>query len=265
MIKGLLMVDNSSVSSIALQYAERLSNIVPIHFKAVHIEQEQSKKRVPGTGWVEKTWRNGIEHAGFQKACQLINKENVRCNFIGSPKVFIGNRCDNLLNELWNGCYELFLEGSPKTTKVNEFHELITSRLYSKSPSPMLVIKNLVEPSKAVLIIGDGVDIHKLVPTYLKLTRNAKLTVDILTYKFQENDVPVFMDKVEGGSAPEKTEKMLAVRGCKVSQNLVVSGAPEKVAELFRDYGLAFSTFPSRKSPRLELLAHLPTPLVLCR
>lgn len=265
MIKALLTLDENLASSIALRYAGQLTDYMPIKFKAAHVEEPDSSKKLAGTGWVQRTWEKGIEDAGRLTVQRLIKTEKASCEFIGTPQIFIGDRDDELLEALSQGGYDLFIEGNLNTSNVNDFHKLITSKLYSKSKRPMLIVKNLVNPGKAVLVCGEGVDPHVLVTEFLKLAKDATFTIDLLFYKFQENEAPVFLDRSEGGNALTETEVMLTKNGFQVQKSKVVCGTPEQTADIFREYGLAFTTFPTRKSVRLELLANIPTPVILCR
>jgi hypothetical protein len=266
MIRGLLVLDENLASSIALRYAGQLSAYMPIQFKAAHVEDPSNSKRTVGTGWVQRTWEKGIEDAGIQTVQRLIKTEKVGCQFLGAPQVFIGNRDDELLEALSQGNYDLFVEGNLNTSNVNDFYNLINAKLYSKSKRLMLIVKNLVNPGKIVLICGDGVDPDILVPQFVKFIKETSfISIDLLFYKFQESDSPVLLAKTEGGSAFSKIEEMLQENDIKIHDNKVVCGTPEQTANLFRGYGLAFTTFPTRKSVRLELLANIPTPIILCR
>lgn len=265
MITGLLVLDENLASSIALRYASQLAEYMPITFKAAHVEDPNTKSQSAGTGWVQRAWEEGVEDAGRQTVRRLINTEKVNCKFLGSPKIVIGDRDDELLGALGEGSYDLFIEGNLNTSNVDDFYTLITSKLYRESTTPMLIVKNLVSPGNAVLICGDEVDPQAIVPKFLTIAKDATFTVDILFYKFQENEAPLLLDGSEGGNALAQTEALLSAGGFKVRESRVVCGTPEQSADLLRDYGMAFTSFPTRRGVRLELLAHMPTPVVLCR
>jgi len=265
MIKGLLVLDENLASSIALRYACRLADYMPIKFKAAHVENPDTDHQSAGIGWIKRIWEQGIEDAGTQTVRRLIQTEKVDCEFIGAPKILIGDHNKELLNALWGDRYQLFIEGNLNTSNIDDFFNLINSELYSKSPSPMLIVKNLVNPGKVVLICGEGVQTNVLGAHFLKIAKDASFTIDILFYKYEADREPLFLDKREGGSALTKIEEMLTGNGLQVEQSRVVSGSPELTADLLRDYGLAITTFPSHKSARLELLANIPIPVILCR
>jgi len=265
MIKGLLVLDENLASSIALRYASRLADYMPIKFKAAHVENPNNNHQKAGVGWIQRIWEQGIEDAGVQTVQRLIKTEKVGCEFIGAPKILIGDHNKKLLEALWEDNFQLFIEGNLNTSNIDDFYKLITTRLYSKSPNPMLIVKNLVNPGKVVLICGEGVKPHVLGTQFMKIARDASFSIDILFYKYEGNEKPVFLDNSEGGSGLVKVEEMLTEKGFKIQQSRVVCGGPEQTADLFRNYGLAFTTFPTRKSARLELLANIPIPITLCR
>jgi len=265
MIKGLLVLDENLASSIALRYACQLTDYMPIKFKAAHVESPDTDHQSAGIGWIKRVWEQGLEDAGRQTVRRLIQTEKVDCEFIGGPKILIGDHNTELLNTLWGGRYQLLIEGNLNTSNIDTFYNLITSELYSTSPCPMLVVKNLVSPEKAVLVCGEGVNPHTLGSQFVKIAKESSFIIDILFYKYEDNGEPVYLDNSEGGSALVTLEEMLTQNGFQIQQSRVVCGSPEQTADLLRAYGLAISTFPSRKSARLELLANIPIPILLCR
>ncbi|MBW1637454.1 MAG: hypothetical protein JRC87_07985 [Deltaproteobacteria bacterium] len=265
MIKGLLVLDENLASSIALRYACRLADYLPIKFKAAHVEDPDADRQSAGVGWIKRIWEEGIEDAGRQTVRRLIQTEKVDCEFMGDPKILIGDHNQELLNTLWRDSYQLFIEGNLNTSNIDDFYNLITSELYKNSPTPMLIVKNLVTPDKAVLVCGEGVRLDVLGSQFLKIAKDASFTVDILFYKHEDNGELQYLDNSEGGSALKKFEKMLSENGFQIGQSRVISGSPAQTADLLRDYGLAITTFPARKSARLELLANIPIPVMLCQ
>lgn len=265
MIKGLLALDENLASSIALRYAARMIEILPLQLQAGHVETRDEKQHSGGRGWVRRTWEREIKEAGHQSIQRLLNTEKVPCPFIGPLKVFVGDRDDRILEELRNGNYDLFMEGNLNTPNSSDFHSLIRSRLYAKTACPVLVIKNLVATENALLLCGDGVDHTTIIPRALRILDGGNMNIDLLLYRYQENDEPVFMNKNEAGSTLAESEALLAEHDVQPASSLAVSGTPEKVAELLKKYSVVFSSFPTRKTPRLELLAHCPSPVLLIK
>lgn len=267
MIKALLSLDENLASSIALRYACQQSSLVPaMKLQAIHVEEpDHNGKHSAGSGWVRRSWEKGLAAAGADEVNRLLKTENVSCPFIGPPKVFVGNRQGEILEELVTGGYDMYMEGDLTTSVAADFNQLISSDLYRKSPCPVMIVKNLITSNCAGLLCGDGVDHRKLIAGFLKVFKNTGLELDLLYYKFQEQDTVIFQDKEEAGSVLTEAEKILAAAGMPARRSQVLSGSPERVGDYLRNYFLVASTFPSRKSPRLELLAHVLAPVFLCR
>ena len=266
-MKALLSLDENLASSIALRYACQQANLIPsMKLQAIHVEEpDKNKKHSGGSSWVRRSWEKGLEAAGVDEVNRLLKTENVSCPFVGPPKVFVGNRQGEILEELVIGGYDMYMEGDLNTSVVSDFNDLITSDLYRKSPCPVMIVKNLISSNTAGLLCGDGVDHQKLIENFLRVFKGSGIEVDLLYYKFQEQDNVIFQDKEEAGSILTEAEKALADAGMHPRRSQVLSGSPERVGDYLRNYFLIASTFPSRNGPRLELLAHVLAPVFLCR
>jgi len=265
MIKALLSLDENLASSIALRYTSHLASLLKLEVQVVHVEQPDKKHHSAGSGWVRRTWERGLQEAGHQVVQRLLKTEKVNCNFAGIPKILVGDRDSDVLEELRYGNYDLFLEGDLNTSNVADFHELITSRLYAKADCPVIIVKNLIANPNVALLCGDGVDQNRLVAQFAKIFKTADLKLDLLYYKFQEAREITFQDKDAAGGFLGEAEAALVTAGCQVNDSRVVTGTPERVGDYLRNYSLVASTFPTRRSPRMEMLAHAPAPVLLCR
>lgn len=266
MIKGLLNLDENLASSIALRYVSHLAGrLEGLQLQMIHVEKPDVKPHSAGYGWVRRTWEKGVREAGMLAITRLLKTENVQFPYWGSPKVLIGEREAETLSELQENVYDLYIEGNLNTSNKNDFYDLVTSRLYADSPCPVMIVKNLVNKNSAVLVCGDGVDRQALIKQFLGIMLKAQFDVDLLYYKFQENDEPVFLEKSEAGSTLAEAEALLAENNVTVGRSEVVSGTPETVGDYLQKYDLVVSTFPTRKSPRLELLAHTSSSVMLCK
>ncbi|MCB2182051.1 MAG: hypothetical protein KQH63_08495 [Desulfobulbaceae bacterium] len=265
MNKGLLALDENLASSIALRYASRLVENLPLQLQAGHVEVPDNKHHSAGKGWVRRTWERGLIEAGQQAIQRLLNTEKVPCPFIGYPKVFIGERDDALLEELTDGHYDLFIEGNLNTSDVMDFDSLISSPLYTKTPCPILVVKNLVSSNTIALLCGDGVDHKSVIPRTLSLLSGNGLDFDLIFYRYMESEATISENKDEAGSALQEAEALLQNENLKPLNTQVISGTPESVARLLKKYKMVASAFPLRKSPRLELLAQCPSPVLLMK
>ncbi len=265
MMISLVYVDENLASSIALRYAGALANLTGMAIQPIHVEEPDHKSHSSGSGWVRRSWEQGLVAAGRQEVERLLRTEKVDCRLAGVPKVLVGDRQAEILDELQRFSYDLYIEGYLNTASVNDFYALLGSQLYRKMDRPALVVKNLVPLDRVLLLTNESVDCTRLIPCFTRLFQDAPVIVDLLYYKFREGGSVQLEDRSEAGSYLDNAEAVLAEAGRKADKVQVIQGSPEQVVDHLRSYGLVVSTFPSRKSPRYELLAMLPNPLLLCR
>jgi len=128
-----------------------------------------------------------------------------------------------------------------------------------------------------VLLLEDDVAPRPMISTFLKIVEGVELEVDLLRCRFQSGGRLNFLGKGEAGapSHPEEpdnllnsAEEMLTEEGRAAKESLVVQDTPLKIAEYLEDYSLVVS-FLSRqkamKGPLLDLLARVPSAILLCR
>jgi len=264
MIKGLLALDENLASSIALRYASIMVETLPMQLQVGHVELPNDKTNSAGSERIRSTWKSELKKSGRQAIQRLLNTEKVACPFVGIPKVFIGNKDESFLQELNDGRYDLFLEGNLNTSDITEFYKLISSKLYSKTPCPILVIKNLTQGNRVALLCGDGVNHKTVISKTLELISEDKFIFNLVYYRYQDNKSTVIMPKEEAGSTLMEAEELLKAENRKVGSSHVLCGTPEHTAEALSKYWVVASSFPVQKSPRLQLLAHCPSPILLC-
>lgn len=266
MIKGLLALDENLASSIALRYAARLVEMLPLQLEAGHVETPAGRQNYsPGGGWARHTWEKGLREAGLEAIERLLNTEKVPCPFGGAPKIFVGDRDEKLLEELRSGDYDLFVEGNLNNSSAAEFFTLLSSRLYAKTPCPIMIVKDLVEGRRAALLYSESMDLMNFMLRALRILAGGGFTLDLLLFRSADNEEPVFLDKKEAALALHEAEELLAANDLQAENAQVVFGTPAGVAGLLSRYSVVASAFPTNKSPRLELLALCPSPVLLCR
>lgn len=266
MIKTLVDLDENLASSIALRYVSHLSKVVDLQMQIIHVEEiDPGQNSAAGSGWVRKTWEKGVMDAGGAAITRLLKTEKVDCNFAAAPQIAIGDHDDEVLEELVTSGHELFVEGIISTSRVADFYKLISSKLFAKSPCPMLVVKNLIINNKVTLICGEGVEHQTMIARFGKIFQGAAIDLELVYYKFQESKELLILAKSEAGSVLDEAAEQLSAIGLPPNSIKVLSGSPEQGGDYLSNRGLAVSTFPTRKGPRMELLANAPAPLLLCR
>lgn len=255
MLKTLLYVNEDLASSIALRYTAYLNKFLPLSLYITHVEMVEENEQV-GTGWVRRTWEEGVASSGKQLVERMLRTENIDCPLAGRPKVFIGDRDKEIAYELSNGRYNLYVEGYLNSANQDRFYETISSPLYTGTTCPILVVKNLSISKKCALLCSDSVDPKVLVEKSMAILGDSTFDLDIVYFKYKDSDRLLTMDKKDGGRYLEETEALLAQAGKSVDHVIVLSGSPEQVGNYLKDYALVASTLPGRKSMRMYVLAN---------
>ena len=255
MLKTLLYIDEDLASSIALRFTDYLNRFIPLTLFVTHVEEPDEKEQV-GTGWVRRTWEDGVASSGKRLIDRMLRTENIDCPLAGRPKIFVGDRDKKIIYELRNGLYKLFIKGYLDSSDPEQFYELLSSPLCTETSCPVLVVKNLSLSKKCALLCADSVDPKELVEKSMAILGDSTFEFEIVYFKFKENETLRVLDNQEGGAHLQETEELLANAGKTVEKMTVLSGTPEQVGDFLKDYALVASTMPSRKSMRMYTLAH---------
>jgi hypothetical protein len=271
MLKTLLYIDEDLASSIALRFTDYLHKFIPLSLYVIHVEQLDEKEQV-GTGWIRHTWEDGVCSSGKRLVDRMLRTENIDCPLAGRPKVFVeepgfmGEKKDReVAYELGDGMYDLFIKGYLDSANPEPFYELITSRLTQEARCPVLVVKNLSLSKKCALLCADSVDPKVLVEKSMNILGDSSFDLDLVFFKFKENEELVVLDQEEGGKHLRDVESLLAEQGKEVHKTTVLSGTPEQVGDYLKEYAVVASTLPSRKSMRMYVLAHSLASVLLVR
>lgn len=262
--KSLICLDDDLASSIALRFAAEHGRRTRGRLQVFHVE-EPDRKAEPGTGWVRRSWEQGLIMAGLDKMSRLIHTEEVELHYAGPPKVVVGQKDEEVLKELHREIYDLYIEGYLNTSDPEDFYRFLSSTRFQKVSCPVMLVKNLVPLSNLVLLAGEAVPLDVLLRCLSMVYAgfSGKLEVALLYYRFSEEEGLLFQDHREAGTYLEKAEEKLSTAGWKDVKYQVVQGRPEEAAAHLRNYGPVISTSPARRSPRAELLALLSNPLLL--
>jgi len=255
MLKTLLYIDEDLASSIALRFTDYLNRFVNLNLFVTHVEEPDEKEKV-GTGWVRRTWEDGVASSGKRLIGRMLRTENIDCPLAGRPIIFVGERDKKIIYELRNGLYKLFIKGYLDSSDPEHFYELITSPLCTEPSCPVLVVKNLSLSKKCALLCADSVDPKELVEKSMTILGDSTFELEIVYFKFKENEKLKILGNQEGGSHLRETETLLKAAGKTVNKTTVLSGTPEQVGDFLKEYALVASTMPSRKSMKMYTLAY---------
>ena len=266
MIKALVSVNADLASSLALRYACQLANIIGMDLKTMHVEDADKKGPPPGSGWVRRTWENAMLKSGEVEISQLIQAERLTYPALRPPKMVVGDREDELLYEIQKESYDLFIEGALHTFTTANFYNKIRSKLYRHIPCPVIMVKNLVELEKMVIVFDEEAEFKRLVATFLKIFKKTTIELDLMHYQFGESAAAIPDDNESPDTILQNAKEILMEAGWQTGETRSFRGLPEEMSELFRDYGLVISSFRrglSKKSLLLEFLSRIPSPILL--
>ena len=262
MLSSLINLREDLKSSIALRFADRLALLTDMVLRPVYVD-EASDKFQSGTGWVRRSWLRGIEESGRDEIARLLKTEKVKCRLM-SPIVIVGDPEKELLYFLNVEEYSLYIEGYLNVTNRDEFKRRVTSKLYTESPCPVLMVKNITSPSDILLLIDESTRPERIIFRLFTIFGKVKQSLDItvVKYIYKEQDGISF-----GGIQDEdrQTMELLENSGYSGAEFLVVKGPPEQFAEYIKDHGLVVAELPVRHTPRMEILAMASNPIMLCR
>jgi hypothetical protein len=231
----------------------------------------------PGSGWVRSTWENGLLQTAQQEIAQLINTEKANCPVLDEPIVRIGDREEELLQEIKRESYDVFLEGVLSSSDEQLFFQKVRSKLYRQIPCPIILVKNLVAPSRVALLLAEHKDVKPMINTFANLFEKSKMTVDLVYVKTQRTGPDASPKIAAEAAGPEWAEargllddatERLAFHGWTPQERWIIQERPPKIGEMLGPYGLVGSRLPRtphKSSMVMELLSHVASAILLAK
>jgi len=275
MIRTLVSLNADLASDIVIRYSYRLSQFLDLNLQTIHVEEVEGPS--PGTGWVRNTLERGLLHTAKEEISELIKAAQPSYRTLEPPIIRVGEREHELLNEIKNGSYDLFMEGILNSFNPVNFYKKMQSSVYSNASCPILQVRNLVAINKIALLLRDTTDPTSLISTFLKIFAKPEPEVDLIHFSFPESRRKGFKEEVPNSgssrhkNADKKLEEARAIlkkNGRDRKESWIIQDTPEKLNEFLIDYSLVVIQMPgkpAKKSPVTELLSHVPTAILLCR
>ncbi len=264
MAKVLLYLDENLASSIALRYVDYLSSFLELNTFILHVVYSDGKKltrsNMDEQASIEKMLRDGEATIS-----RLLKTEKVKFGFSGPPKIRIGNRENEILRELREGNYDLFIEGHLPISKTENLTEVVSSELYEKCPCSILYVKNLSVSRTIGILIGDGTEPDAIAHTLGKLLKDSEMDIDLIYYNFKDVDNLEFLDSTQSEPSIETGEQIFTRHGLKISNIHNVLGTPEAMSDFLMNYAFVASSFSPRMPLIYETLAQTQASVLLCK
>lgn len=267
MIRTLITLDKDLASSIALRYACNAARNFDMALSALHVEDPGPKGRLPGTGWVQKSWETALEEDGMQKIKALIDMENIKFPAMGLPKVRIGDKTEETLLEAHTGNYDIFVEGLLATESADDFYLAVNSQLLRKMPLPSILVKNLLPLESMTLVLTREHDLGVLMPVLSYFITQSGLPLEVFIWYPNHTGALEFTDAKEIEDAFfTQLEEGLKSTDCSYSSIQSVTGPAARLAEEFGPRGLVASVIgrkdPTEAQPCMSLLARMESPVM---
>lgn len=268
MKKALVSVNTNLGSSIALRYINHIANHLRPTLYAVHVVEPSHAGSEPGSGWVQKTWENALVETEREDLRRFLEMEQVALPLLRNPKILVGDRTEQLLGELQDGPYDLFLEGVPPTSNPMDFFALLKSRLYRSMPCPSLIIKNLASSDRIALLTGDHLETGGLVSCLLENIDISGFELDIIDIGTLDQGPPIIKEGDLSDPGRNKLKSALDGEGVTPKALKQIQGSARDLTDMFREYGLVASVLPPnprKNDPFIELLGRISSPVLICR
>lgn len=276
MIKTLVSLDADLASSIALRYSCRLSQLMDMHLQPIHVEEVEKEGYPPGSGWVRTTWEKGLLQTAEEEIARLINADKSSCPTLDSAIVRIGDREEELLRQIEDNAYDLLVEGVLNAFDASLFYKKTRSGLYKYLHCPIVLVKNLVDPDRAALIVlGEAQDTPATVAAAANLFSRSRISVDIVGFtakksgesELQKRASEATAEELEGlAGAIEAAGTLLSQKEVAHGEKWIIRDDPKKAGEMLGDYGLVaacISGSAARKNQVMDLLSRVPTATLL--
>ena len=266
MLRTLVSVNSDLASVIALNYTCQLSEIVEMGIQPIYVKEPESGDGAPGTGWVRRTWEEGLLIQERDAVNRLIEGERTTTGVLAKPQILMGKRDDEILSKLMGGGYDLFVEGCVSCYEKSEFHQRLNSRLYRHLPCPVIIARNLIQLRKILVVFYDEVNVAKLVNRLTNLFQSSKVHFDLMYCKFAGSQLEAEPIDIEVPPLQEAGE-ILQDQGWQPEGRLAFQGSAQALSRQIEEYSLVATSLshqPEQDSAILELLGGTPSPILLC-
>ncbi|WP_207261407.1 universal stress protein [Desulfovibrio sp. Huiquan2017] len=262
MLKALVPVEMTLASNVALRYLCRKAELLGVAVQPVHVEEPDHKPHSSETGWIRRSWESGLRQAGLEEVQRILNSEKLDCFILPNPIVRVGDREDTLLEELRLGGYDFFVEGEVANFNTGAFRKRLRSKLYRQMPCPVLLVRNMIQSDRLVLLLDEKTDMESLTARFHHLFNGRAADFDLCAY---------VMDDLRRGPHPDELlaegRDRLGRLGHEPARALTLLGAPETAARNLGDYGMIVAHLDrssNRKSPLTEVLGLVSSPILIC-
>lgn len=264
MKKALIHLKEDLQSSIGFRYAAAHTRQLGMDLQVMHVVEPERKPQ-GNRGWAQRSWEKEMIDVGYGEINRLIRTENIAYFEAGEPKIAIGEKDREILQELNNTTYELYFEGYLNRENHADFFNFLDGQRFQCTTCPILIVKDLVTIDNLFLLVNEEIDTDKLIHKLSNLYHQSKsrINLTVLCYKYKRTKELQFMERNQNGAFLDCIGALLKENGWNDPDWLVIQGSPEMMAVYMQGYGLVATSFPEKITPRTELLARLNNPVLM--
>ena len=259
MIKTLVSIDPDLASSIALRYACQLATITDVDIQTIHIHGPSSTGLAMGSGWARRTWEKEMVAEGKKEISSLLVAESSCSRALKEPLVKPGDHDTEILKELEQGRYDLYVEGGPAPFTPKTLARRLESRVYQHASCPVLQVPNLLPLSDALCIIRDDPGCRCAFKSLQRLFPGGRLQVDISLSSLRQTGDAALQE--------EGVRRVASEFGWTIRSTREFHGSTEALVDEMIGYGLivvAMDRPIKSRGPLVELLGELSLPTLYC-
>ena len=152
MIRTLVSIEVDLASSLAIRYACRLGNLIPMELQPVYVKGYPFEEPFTGIGWVRHTWEKELVKEGKEEINEMIAAEMDTCPVLQEPRVIFGDREKELSHLMEAETFDLYIEGAPYPFKPVTIAKRLHVKFYQHLNCPFVWLRTL-RPINKVLIL----------------------------------------------------------------------------------------------------------------
>lgn len=182
MIKTLVSIDADLSSSIALRYTCLLAKNRPVEIQTIHVQEPDSSGPgglSMGAGWVRRTYEKELIDQSKKDIARLLTAESGFCPVLNKPIIVPGDRGQEILKELQNGKYDLFVEGAPLHSTGKDLVKHLRSHLYQRMEVPALFVQNLYPLKQITFLMENDREASALFASVAHLLNGTDLEIEL--------------------------------------------------------------------------------------
>jgi len=152
MIRTLVSIEVDLASSLAIRYACRLGNLIPMELQPVYVKGYPFEEPFTGIGWVRHTWEKELVKEGKEEINEMIAAEMDTCPVLQEPRVIFGDREKELSHLMEAETFDLYIEGAPYPFNPVTIAKRLHVKFYQHLNCPFVWLRTL-RPINKVLIL----------------------------------------------------------------------------------------------------------------